>query len=257
MRYAAILLLVIFLVTGCDSSVQQETATTPVTEATTEATTEITTESTTQASTEVETPVPAAPVNFQVSRELFDVIYDFEYGSGKGFGVTTEEQFTKEIQELKNIFPDGYYWNHCLADMTTAYKINGVDFHENFRVTGNPCYEHTDTKDPTSNVYFGASDQAYDTYIYSCQCKGFANLISDIMFGKDAPVRRYTDYGEIKVGDQVRFNFHTAVIIAVTPEYIEVLECNADMKTCSIGWGRKVPRTSLDNAWYISRWSNR
>lgn len=248
-------------------TVSTEIITVP-TQATTESSTEITTEVTTQeltqvpsqrptvAPTEIPTPAPNPPFVAKVEQSTFDVLYDFEFGSGNGFAVKSEEEFAGKIELLRKVFPDKHYWNHSLMDTRIPYTINDIPFYENFRVTTNPCYAHDETSDITANVYKGACDTVYEENYPSVQCKGFANLISDIMFGKDAPVKRYTNPEEMRVGDLVRLIGHIGVIIAINEDSIELLDCNSDMSTCIIRWNRQIAKSSLNSkyVWFITRY---
>ena len=80
-------------------------------------------------------------------------------------------------------------------------------------------------------------------------------MLSDRIFGKDAPAKVFYNYDDIRLGDQARINnnSHTVFIIEKTDDYVIVAECNADYKTCIINWGRKIYRKNL-NGFYITRW---
>lgn len=153
------------------------------------------------------------------------------------------ESFNQIIIQLQEEFPKGMYWNH----MGSTENGNGV--------TDTPC-NHKTNGETYCNSYHGNSDDAYDTRMTSVQCLGFASMLSDRIFGTDAEAIRFTDYDDIRIGDQARINngTHTVLIIDKTDEYVIVAECNADYKTCIINWGRRIPRDQM-SGWYISRGS--
>lgn len=150
------------------------------------------------------------------------------------------EAFNYQITQLQKEFPKGKYWNH----MSYPYDESSV--------TSTPCNHKAGVY--RCNVYNSASTRACGFSIGG-QCAGFASMLSDRIFGKDAPVRKFYNYDEIRVGDQARIdnNGHTVFIIEKTDDYVVVAECNADYKTCIINWGRKIPRNRL-NGFYLTRW---
>ena len=157
------------------------------------------------------------------------------------------DNFNQIIIELQKKYPNGEYWNHMGYSSSTQdnYKI----------VTNIPC-NHSVNGERYCNSYTGKADDGYPYHDKSIECLGFANLLSDMVFGKDADVRTYYDYDEIKIGDLARINnnMHTVFIIDKTDDYIVVAECNADYRTCRINWGRKIPRDKVVG-WFISRWN--
>lgn len=159
--------------------------------------------------------------------------------------------FIEKLRKLRQLFPDGAYWNH----MGTAEEWGGAAAKNWHRTTDTPC-SHSEYGEEYCNEYNGKSSTAYPYTDSSTQCWGFASLLSDMVFGKDAPVTVFYDYDSIRLGDQARIynESHTVFIIRKTSEYIEVAECNADYETCMIHWGRKIYREELQDAWYITRW---
>ena len=149
-----------------------------------------------------------------------------------------EKAMNAIFEELKKEYPAGSYWNHM-----------GVA--RNGSVTKIPC-DHM-KNELNCNSYDGKST-IVNGFGTGRQCAGFASMLSDRIFGKDAPAEMFYDYNEVCVGDQVRMyqDSHTALIIGKTDEYIVVAECNADYLTCKIDWGRKVPRSDLDG-YFIKR----
>ena len=147
--------------------------------------------------------------------------------------------FNSQIAQLKSEYPSGYYWNHA----------GGV---ANGSVTKTPCNHNANQN--YCNTYQGKSTQACGFSI-GRQCAGFTSMLSDRIFGKDAPTRIFYNYDDIRVGDQARINnnSHKVFILEKTDDYVIVAECNADYKTCVINWGRKIYRNNL-KGFYITRW---
>ena len=69
-------------------------------------------------------------------------------------------------------------------------------------------------------------------------CSGFAFLLSDVAFG-DTMASRHTNFGNIKVGDIIRYknNKHSVVALKVTDTEVVVAEGNFNG---SIHWGRVI-----------------
>lgn len=151
------------------------------------------------------------------------------------------EEFNSKIIDLQKEFPKGYYWNH----MGSAVNSNSI--------TKTPCNNWVNgTK--YCNEYQGKSTIVCGFKI-GRQCAGFASMLSDRIFGKDANARIFYNYDDLKIGDQARIdnNFHTVFIIDKTDEYVIVAECNSDYKTCEINWGRKIYRNQLKGYYIIRR----
>jgi len=159
--------------------------------------------------------------------------------------------FNKKILVLQKIFPSGKYWNHMGQDATNPKESNNI-----YSVTDIPC-NHYENGEIYCNAHYGKSDELYPYEATCSQCRGFASMLSDFIFGKDAPVRYFEDYDELRIGDQARIDgdYHSVFIIDKTDEYVIVAECNSDLETCQINWGRKILRENM-NGWYISRWSD-
>lgn len=147
--------------------------------------------------------------------------------------------FSAQIAKLKSEYPSGYYWNHA----------GGV---ANGSVTKIPCNHNANEN--YCNTYQGKSTQICGFSI-GRQCAGFTSMLSDRIFGKDAPTRIFYNYDDIRIGDQARINnnSHTVFILEKTDDYVVVAECNADYKTCTINWGRKIYRNNL-KGFYITRY---
>ena len=149
------------------------------------------------------------------------------------------EAFRKAIEALKLEFTDHSYWNHD----------EGGD---PLGTTAVPC-DHTQSGIARCNRYESVSTRALGTG-YGMQCAGFAGLLSDRVFGTDAPARLFEDYDALRPGDQARIenDTHSVFILEKTDDYCIVAECNAAMNNCRIDWGRKIPRDEMQGV-YITR----
>lgn len=161
------------------------------------------------------------------------------------------KQFNKKIVFLQKVFPTGKYWNHMGLEPSNSKETNNI-----FSVTDIPC-NHNKYGELYCNAHYGRSDEVYPYDATCSQCRGFASLLSDLVFGVDAPVRYFEDYDEVRIGDQARIDgdYHSVFIIDKTDEYVIVAECNSDLQTCKINWGSKILRKDM-SGWYISRWSD-
>ncbi len=151
------------------------------------------------------------------------------------------EDFNEKIIELQKIFPNNMYWNHADGEPCNPGEDNNV-----YSVTSIPC-NHYLNGEWYCNAYYGKSDEVYPYKSTSVQCRGFASLLSDEIFGKDAPVRVFEDYDKLRIGDQARIDcdYHSVFIIDKTDEYVIVAECNEDLQSCKISWGRKIMRENF------------
>lgn len=111
-------------------------------------------------------------------------------------------------------------------------------------VTTMPC-------DHSEGVYRCNKYSGIENYLFGysgTQCFGFASMLSDAVFGSDAPLALHTDYDRLKVGDHVRLKIscHSFIVLTKTDDYITVAECNNDYDSCIITWGRKITREQLE-----------
>lgn len=169
------------------------------------------------------------------------------------------ENFNRKIIQLQKEFPSDMYWNHadiCSSEQDLCYYNTDVGiniYSENTGVTNIPCNHYLDGE-KNCNIYNGISTNALG-FTYGTQCAGFSSMLSDRVFGNDAPIRMFTDYDDIKIGDQARINSgtHSVFIIDKTDDYVVVAECNSDYCSCRIQWGRMIARDELIGVFY-SRW---
>lgn len=142
----------------------------------------------------------------------------------------TEEEAAATLESLRDTFPEGSYWNHV-----------GVEDWDEFTVTDSPC-QHDLYWDAYCNTYTGGIQELFPQFEPMEQCLGFAALLSDLVFGEDAPVSTFTDYTQLRVGDNIRLELteHSMVVLTVDGEGITVVECNSDYEHCRISWDRSL-----------------
>ena len=140
----------------------------------------------------------------------------------------TEEEAAAPLESLRDTFPEGSYWNHM-----------GLEEWDEFTVTDIPC-DHDLYWDTYCNSYTGGIQELFPQFEPMEQCLGFAALLSDLVFGEDAPVSTFTDYTQLRVGDNIRLELteHSMVVLTVDGEGITVVECNSDYEHCRISWDR-------------------
>ena len=140
------------------------------------------------------------------------------------------------IYALQEKYPDGYFWN----DYPKSERYPAV--------TETPCTDH--------------STGAYAHCLG--QCAGFAEMLSEEVFGYYAPVRRNLTVDEIRIGDYVRclpghsvfvidrinagevigYNAYLDINVTADEDIIIVAECNWDCR-CGIRWGRMIRLNNL------------
>ncbi|MGN0478545.1 MAG: hypothetical protein ACI4GO_03845, partial [Hominenteromicrobium sp.] len=130
-----------------------------------------------------ETEAPEAKAGTQSAR---DSIRALEKEMTAPVLETTEEllQHRVELQlrRLSEYFADGSYWNHIGIDISGMTEIEQA-----MCVTDTPC-SHSVNGYSFCNIYNGVMAEYFPQYDYETQCLGYASLISDLLFGLDAPV---------------------------------------------------------------------
>lgn len=146
----------------------------------------------------------------------------------ESFAVTEEEAQIK-LQELAELFPDGKYWNQ-MGDSVS---------HDYFSVTDIPC-QHDELGYDYCNEYEGRTGEFFPEYSYNIQCLAYASLVSDAVFGPDAPIYEIKNFENIRAGDHIRFVYdeHSAIVIDKGDDWVTLTEVNADYQDCLIEWGR-------------------
>lgn len=159
-------------------------------------------------------------------------------------GAVTEEEAEAKLQELSSFFLDGLYWNHHPdLDADPADTL--------FEVTSTPC-DHTNEGYAYCNYYVDGPEVLSEKYGTLTQCMGYCSLLSDLVFGTDAPITFHFDLDRIRVGDQLRFrDYEHSVLVAEILENADgtrsyrLTEVNKDYETCEIDWDRVVTKIDL------------
>lgn len=161
------------------------------------------------------------------------------------------EAAKEKLASLREQLPEGKYWNHMDQELPYGEETP-------FSVTDTPC-EHSIYGELYCNFYNGATESffPYDTL---CQCLGFASLLSDQLFGTEAPLHLFYNYARLRVGDHIRLGEyeHSMTVIEIAEDHITVAEVNEDYEDCLISWSRQIPYYELEELhWdseYISRY---
>lgn len=155
----------------------------------------------------------------------------------------TETHVLLELEQLAAYFEDGRYWNHYGMD---ASSMN--DWEQALCITDQAC-AHSENGYDYCNTYNGAISDYFPQYDYDTQCLGYAALISDLLFGTDAPVTEFYDFDSLRIGDHIRLveNEHSMIVTDIdwSTDTITVTEVNADYENCRISWGRTITRDEL------------
>lgn len=118
-------------------------------------------------------------------------------------------------------------------------------------VTDTPC-NHSVYGYGNCNIYNGLMDDFFPQYEDETQCLGYASLISDLLFGYDAPITEFYDFDELRIGDHIRMGWYEHSMIVTDIDWdtdtITVTEVNVDYENCQISWGRRSPAASF-SAW--------
>lgn len=172
-----------------------------------------------------ETSCAADPTAFEQADPL-EAFFD-EYGCAADQPITPEEA-AASLNALREVFPEGAYWNHI-----------GVEEWDEFTVTDIPCM-HDIYGYLRCNTYSGSLQEFFPQFDPLKQCLGFASLLSDLVFGEDAPVKILQDATDLRPGDHIRLELteHSMIVLTVEEEGITVVECNSDYEHCRISWDR-------------------
>ena len=154
--------------------------------------------------------------------------------------ISVEDEVLAALNDLREVFPEGMYWNHM-----------GVEDWDEFTVTDTSC-QHDLYWDTYCNGYSGGIQELFPQFEPMEQCLGFAALLSDLVFGEDAPVNTFTDYTQVRPGDRIRLELseHSMTVLTVDEDGITVVECNSDYEHCRISWDRFLSWEDLDTYSY-------
>lgn len=160
----------------------------------------------------------------------------------------TAVKVDKALKELQKKLPDGKYWNHMKEDSG-----------DEFSYTDTPC-RHAAYGDYYCNKYNGSMLEIFPSG-YLNQCMGFACLVSDEVFGKNAPLIKFYDFSEIRRGDMIRFREyeHSMIVLDVGETEVTLAEVNENYEDCFMSWTTVMTRQKLVNSlgWdsiYVSRY---
>ena len=173
-------------------------------------------------------------------------------------GNLAEQGVQTRLELLEDYFPNGMYWNHIGVDTSemTADEIAMC-------VTDTPC-NHSVYGYGNCNIYNGLMDDFFPQYGDETQCLGYASIISDLLFGYDAPITEFYDFDELRIGDHIRMGWYEHSMIVTDIDWdtdtITVTEVNADYENCQISWGRQITRSELlgmeGDLTYYTRYAN-
>lgn len=149
---------------------------------------------------------------------------------------TTEAQAAEKLEQLKALFPDGKYWNHAGADKENIFSVTSI-----------PC-NHDLNGTKYCNEYESAISSFFPDYSTNIQCLAFAALMSDCIFGPDAPIYETKGFENIRIGDDIRLvdYEHSVIVVDRGADWISVAEVNANYQDCKIAWGRVLTKSELE-----------
>lgn len=154
-----------------------------------------------------------------------------------------EHRAKTQLKRLSQYFTDGSYWNHIDIDISEM-----SDEDRAMCVTDTPCTHSVNGYD-YCNIYNGVMAEYFPQYDYETQCLGYASLISDLIFGLDAPVIEFYNFDDLHIGDHIRlvYNEHSMIVTNIDWETdtVTVTEVNADYESCEISWNRQITRDEL------------
>lgn len=146
---------------------------------------------------------------------------------------------------------DGRYWNHVVSGSTTY-----ADYLMNSRLN---TYAYTFSNHPCANHGIAAPKVGtYDCNAYNgkVQCRGFAFMLADLIYGGNADTWDAGNLEEIKTGDILTYwstvekvdatYGHTVFVIGKSNEKITVAEANYG-NVCQVKWGWEIEISTLKN----------
>lgn len=144
------------------------------------------------------------------------------------------------IQDMKNKFPNGAYWNHVVksghrySNYQDQGSCNNPDGY-----TWTPCDTHK------GNVGVGGHD--CNSFQNAMQCCGFAKKLAYDLYGSTHVSWGTTTLANAKIGDVMHYkgagadatNGHWVMIIGKNGNTLTFGECNVG-SNCKISWGRTL-----------------
>ena len=162
-----------------------------------------------------------------------------------------EEYAERKFTYLQERLPDGNYWNHMgRNDISYGEEVS-------FVTTETPCV-HRSYGELYCNFYNGATKQLFTSNTL-CQCLGFASLLSDQVFGTNAPLHTFRDSALLRVGDHIRLNEyeHSMIVKEIHEDYLVVAEVNANYQDCLISWSTQLTWDRLRSLSWDTRFYSR
>ena len=153
----------------------------------------------------------------------------------------TFDMVSKQLDRLRDTYPDSYYWNHEITAENKGETVNGTWIEK---------WEDVVTDHPCNHEFDRIGQYGCNAFDHGTACWGFANKVFYDVFGIRAyATDRLYDVENIAVGDHVRFNYtHSAIVVARDGDKIALLECNYNCRDCRIQWDRV---DSIKNvSWY-------
>ena len=184
-----------------------------------------------------------------------------------------------KLEALKEIFPDGWYWNHWTEDTIGDYrqynytiKYGRMPDGTPETADGSPVYCGISTR-PCDSGNAGNSDNRYWGYLHGGRGLGFSRMIFDLLWDIDTEtkssifVRRNSTFVDdaildyLAVGDMVCISDGTTsitfVITGVSTEYVNGVACNLNPHFtslsnsltgchCQIDWDITISRSLLE-----------
>ena len=152
----------------------------------------------------------------------------------------TSKSSATTVNDLRNKFPNGKYWNHVVgSDHYYAYgdlvDIGSCNTPDGY--TSSPCHYHSGSPAPYGQVDCTSFDWAQE-------CLGFARKLFYDYYGTYASERiGYPGKTDLKPGDVLTYsaddvdqkNGHTVWIIGKTSDHYIIADCNYG-NTCQIRW---------------------
>ena len=183
-------------------------------------------------------------------------------GDGSAVNPNLPEPTTPtEITRSPFAFQDG----ENVQQMMNRLNAEAPKYDEGYLTNGKPITEEnikamlaeaekgmpSGTKWDTSSFY-NYGTRAFTGYGNAYACSAFAGALSDYIFGKDAPVTKHQDFGNIKVGDIIDFNDsstgygHAVLVIGLQPTTVDSFLLTNGNVSGNVRWNRYS---------YVSEWS--
>ncbi len=154
-----------------------------------------------------------------------------------------EDSFHHTLEILQAMLPDGKYWNHMGLELPWGKETP-------FLYTDTPC-DHARYGEEYCNFYNGVTAQIFPQDTLN-QCLGFSSLVSDRIFGENAPIHSYGDLSQLRVGDHIRMREydHSFIVTEITESHVSVAEVNRDYQHCLISWNKQLTTAEFQSyAW--------